>query len=96
MLISDLLDAPSRAHIYTKIDLRHAYHLVQIANGDEEKMIFCMHYSSFKWLVIPEGLTNAPVSFQWFMNDVFSDMIDVSVIVYLDDILIYSDNPADH
>ena len=55
-----------------------------------------MCYGSFKWLVIPEGLTNAPALFQQFMNDVFSDMIDVSVVVYLDDILIYSDNPVDH
>jgi len=55
-----------------------------------------MCYGSFEWLVIPEGLTNAPASFQRFMNDVFSDMMDVSIIVYLDDILIYSDNPADH
>ena len=63
---------------------------------NEEKMTFHMCYGSFKWLVIPEGLTNAPALFQQFMNDVFSDMIDVSVVVYLDDILIYSDNPADH
>ncbi len=95
LLISDLLDAPGRAHIYTKIDLRHAYHLVRIAEGDEEKTTFHTHYSSFEWLVIPEGPTNAP-SFQWFMNDVFSDMIDVSVVIYLDDILIYFDNPVDH
>src|SRR6266540_5561824 len=53
-------------------------------------------YGSFKWLVILEGLTNSPASFQQFMNDVFSDMIDVSVIVYLDDILIYSNNPTGH
>ena len=44
----------------------------------------------------PRGTDQAPASFQWFMNDVFSDMIDVSVVVYLDDILIYSNNPADH
>src|SRR6266540_4085323 len=58
LLISDLLDAPGRAHIYTKIDLQHAYHLVWIADGDEEKTTFCMPYGSFKWLVILEGLTN--------------------------------------
>jgi len=53
-------------------------------------------YGSFEWLVMPFGLTNAPAAFQRFMNDIFGDMLDVQVIVYLDDILIYSDNPADH
>jgi len=95
-LISDLLDAPGKARIYTKIDLRHAYHLVRIAEGDEAKTTFRTHYSSFEWLVIPEGLTNAPSTFQRFMNEVFSDLINISVIVYLDDILIYSNNLAEH
>jgi len=95
-LISDLLDAPGKARIYTKIDLRHAYHLVRIAEGDKEKTTFRTRYSSSEWLVIPEGLTNAPSAFQHFMNEVFLDLIDVSVIVYLDDILIYSNNLAEH
>jgi len=95
-LISDLLDAPGKARIYTKIDLRHAYHLVRIAEGDEAKTTFRTRYGSSEWLVIPEGLTNAPSAFQRFMNEVFSDLIDVSVIVYLDDILIYSNNLAEH
>jgi len=58
--------------------------------------MFRTRYGSFEWLVIPEGLTNAPSTFQCFMNEVFSDLIDVSVIVYLDDILIYSNNLAEH
>jgi len=95
-LISNLLDAPSKARIYTKIDLQHAYHLVRIAEGDEAKTTFRTRYGSFEWLVIPEGLTNAPSTFQRFMNGVFSDLIDVSVIIYLDDILIYSNNLAEH
>ena len=95
-LISDLLDAPGKARIYTKIDLRHAYHLVQIAEGDKAKTTFRTRYSSFEWLVISKGLTNVPSTFQRFMNEVFSDLIDVSVIIYLDDILIYSKNLAEH
>jgi len=82
--------------IYTKIDLRHAYHLVRIATGDEWKTTFRTCYGSFEWLVMPEGLTNAPAGFQRFMNDIFADMIDISVVIYLDDILIYSDNPEQH
>ena len=95
-LISDLLDTSGRARIYTKIDLQHAYHLVRIAEGDEWKTAFRTRYGSFEWLVMPFRLTNAPAVFQRFMNDVFSDMLDVCVIVYLDDILIYSDNPELH
>ena len=95
-LISDLLDSPGKACIYTKIDLRHAYHLVRIRPGDEWKTSFRTRYGSFEWLVMPFGLTNAPAAFQHFVNDIFSDMLNVSVVVYLDDILIYSDNPEDH
>lgn len=95
-LISDLLDSPAKANIYTKIDLRGAYHLVRIAEGDEWKTAFRTRYGSFEWMVMPEGLTNAPAAFQRFVNSIFADMLDVCVIVYLDDILIYSDNPEQH
>lgn len=95
-LVSDLLSSPGRASIFTKIDLRHAYHLVRIAEGDEWKTTFRTRYGSFEWLVMPFGLTNAPAAFQRFMNDIFQDLLDVSVIVYLDDILIFSANLSDH
>src|SRR5882724_4023069 len=72
------------------------YHLVWISPGDEWKTVFQTHYGSFKWLVIPEGLFNAPAAFQRFMNDIFMDMIDVIGIIYLDNILIYSDNISEH
>ena len=95
-LISDLLDSPRRARIYTKIDLRHAYHLVRIAEGDEPKTAFRTRYGSFEWLVVPEGLSNAPAAFQHFMNDIFADLLDICVTVYLDDILVYSDDITQH
>ena len=63
-LISDLLDLPHKAQIYTKIDLRHTYHLVHIVNSDEWKTAFRTCYGSFEWSVMPFGLTNAPVAFQ--------------------------------
>src|SRR5882672_968570 len=80
-LISDLLDTPRKAWIYTKIDLWHAYHLIRLSPRDEWKTAFRTCYGSFKWLVMPEGLTNAPAAFQRFMNDIFADMIDVIVII---------------
>src|SRR5712675_1500875 len=82
--------------MYNKIDLRHAYHLVRIADCDEWKTAFRTRYGSFEWLVMPFGLTNAPVAFQHFMNDIFKDLLDVCITVYLDDILIYSDNTSEH
>jgi len=96
LLISDLLNSPSQAKVYTKIDLQHAYHLVRIAEGDEWKTAFRTCYSSYEWQVMPFGLTNAPAAFQQFVNLVFADMLDVCVVVYLDNILVYSDNMEDH
>jgi len=95
-LISNLLDSPCKARVYSKIDLRHAYHLVRIADGDEWKTAFRTRYGSFEWSVMPFGLTNTPVAFQRFMNNIFSDLLDVCVIIYLDDILIYSNNMSEH
>jgi hypothetical protein len=69
---------------------------VRIAKGDEWKTAFRTRYGTYEYLVMPFGLTNAPSAFQRFMNDIFSDLLDVNVVVYLDDILIYSDNMADH
>src|SRR5260370_28646979 len=95
-LITDLLNAPGPARIYTKIDLKHAYHLVRIAEGDEPKMAFRTRYGSFEWRVMPFGLSNAPAAFQRFINDVLGDLLDVCTIGYLDDILIYSDSLDKH
>ena len=95
-LLSDLLDAPNKARIYSKIDLRSAYHLVRIAEGDEWKTTFRTHYGSFEWLVMPFGLSNAPAAFQRLMNEIFADLLDICVVVYLDDILIYSSNLEEH
>ena len=96
LLISDLLDSPCKAQVYSKIDLYHAYHLVHIADGDEWKTAFRTCYGSFEWFVMPFGLTNAPAAFQQFINDIFSDLLDVCVMIYLDDILIYSNNISEH
>ena len=88
--ISDLLSSPRKARFYMKIDLHHAYHLVHIQEGDEWKTAFRTRYGSFEWHIMPFGLMNAPAAFQCFMNDIFGDLLDVCMLVYLDDILIYS------
>src|SRR5258705_663035 len=95
-LISDLLMSPAPTRIYSKIDLKHAYHLVRIAKGDEPKTAFRTCYGSYKWRVMPFGLSNAPAAFQRFINEVLGDLMDVCMVGYLDDILIYSDSLEDH
>jgi len=70
--------------------------LVRIANGDEWKTAFRTRYGSFEWSVMLFGLTNASAAFQRFKNDIFSDLLDVCVVIYLDDILIYLNNMSEH
>jgi len=70
--------------------------LVRIANGDEWKTAFWTHYGAFEWSIMLFRLTNTPAAFQRFMNNVFSNLLDVYIVVYLDDILICSDNITQH
>jgi len=95
-LIFGLLDQLSQAKIFTKIDLQGAYNLVHIKEGDEWKMAFHTKYGHFEYNVMPFGLTNAPTIFQHLMNDIFCEHLDNFVVIYLDDILIYFENPEDH
>src|SRR5258707_10123983 len=95
-LISDLLMSPAPTRIYSKIDLKHAYHLVCIAKGDEPKTAFCTCYGSYKWRVMPFRLSNVPAAFQRFINEVLRDLMDICTVGYLDNILIYSDSLEDH
>ena len=67
-----------------------------IQEGDEWKTAFCTRYGSFEWCVMPFGLTNASAAFQRLMNNVFSDLLDICVLVYLDNILIYSNTLEEH
>jgi hypothetical protein len=91
-----LLDQLSTAKIYSKIDLRWAYHRIRVAEGHEWKTAFRTRYGLFEYLVMPFGLTNCPATFQRHVNSVLRHFIDRFVVVYLDDILIYSNNPDEH
>ena len=90
------MDRLSRAKVYSKIDLRVGYNNVRITEGHEWKTAFRTRYGSYEYLVMPFSLTNAPATFQSFMNDIFHSLLDVCVVVYLDDILIYSDDLESH
>jgi hypothetical protein len=92
LLIGEALDQLANARIYTKLDVKDLYHNLRIAKGEEWKIAFRTKYSLYKYLVMPFGLTNAPASFQWRMNEVLSNYLDIFCITYLDDILIYLDN----
>ena len=78
------------------MDLRHGYYQVWIAEGDEKKATIVTRYSSFGFLVMPFGLCNAPATFFTFMNDVLQPYLDSFIVVYLHDIVVYSDNMEDH
>ncbi|KAG8703852.1 hypothetical protein FRC09_003909 [Ceratobasidium sp. 395] len=93
---NDLIEKLRGAAIFTKLDLKWGYNLVRIKEGDEWKTAFKTKYGLFEYLVMPFGLTNAPATFQHFMNDILRDILDIFVIVYLDDILIFSKSKELH
>jgi hypothetical protein len=95
-LLHETLLRLQKAKYFTKLDIRGAYNLVRMAEGEEWKTVFRTYYGLFESLVMPFGLTNAPASFQRFINDVLRPYLDVFVTAYLDDILMYSDNLNDH
>ena len=94
--IPETLDQLQEAQIFTKIDLQSGYHLIRMAEGDEYKTAFRSKYGHFEFLVMPFGLCNALATFQTFMNHIFHDVLDQYVVVYLDDILVYSRTAEEH
>ncbi|KAI2655102.1 Transposon Tf2-9 polyprotein [Labeo rohita] len=95
-LTNTALDALSGAHFFTKLDLRSAYNLVRIREGDEWKTAFITPTGHYETLVMPFGLCNSPAAFQHLINDVLRDMLGRWCYAYLDDILIYSKTLEEH
>ena len=95
-LISELLDRLNGSVVFSKIDLKNAYYRIRIREGDEWKTAFRTRYGHFEYLVVPFGLTNAPATFQAYINRALRGLVDDFCVVYLDDILVFSKSIEEH
>ncbi|MCG8669978.1 MAG: reverse transcriptase family protein, partial [Pseudomonadales bacterium] len=94
--IEELLDRLGDARFFTKIDLRSGYHQIRVHPDDVSKTALRTRYGHFEFLVLPFGLTNAPATFMHLMHSIFREHLDTFVIIFLDDILVYSHSLEEH
>ena len=94
--IDDLFDQLKGVGVFLKIDLRSGYHQLRIKDADVNKTTFRTRYGHYEFLVMPLGLKNAPATFMDLMNRVFRPLLDRSVVVFIDDILVYSKDREDN
>ncbi|MBW0558125.1 hypothetical protein O181_097840 [Austropuccinia psidii MF-1] len=94
--MNQLLNVFNCSSIFSKIDLSGAYNPLRIKEGDEHLTCFRAKYGIYEYFVMPFGLTNAPASFQNIVNDIFHNLLDVYVVVYLDNLMVFSKSEEEH
>jgi len=94
--MQELQDRVQGAQWFTKMDLKNRFNLIRIRKGEEWKTALRTRYGLYEFQVMPFGLTNAPSTFQDMMNHVLSDLLDVGVLAYMDDILVYANTKEKH